>query len=232
MMMRTPAWLASLAHLLLVLCVPTILIVSPLFIFFSTTFVRYEYNRSGFPPSVRFEQAERLRISDMVLRFIRGTATRDDLSTAQTDSGEIALREEEVQHLADVKRVVDALVVAQRLALVTSVTSFFLLWQSSRRLDAVISLQQGAWVIFGLMILILISSLIDFNTFFTRFHQVFFSEGSWLFYEDDTLIQMYPLVFWIDTVWKLVVVIVVETGVLWAASQFLASRVRSGEVGS
>ena len=32
--------------------------------------------------------------------------------------------------------------------------------------------------------------------FFTRFHQVFFSEGSWLFFEDDTLIQLYPLPLW------------------------------------
>jgi integral membrane protein (TIGR01906 family) len=40
--------------------------------------------------------------------------------------------------------------------------------------------------------------LINFQTFFTQFHQLFFESGSWQFRFTDTLIRLYPIPFWSD----------------------------------
>ncbi|MBI4772336.1 MAG: DUF1461 domain-containing protein [Chloroflexi bacterium] len=39
---------------------------------------------------------------------------------------------------------------------------------------------------------------INFNTFFTQFHEVFFASGTWVFEYSDTLIRLFPLRFWQD----------------------------------
>ena len=40
--------------------------------------------------------------------------------------------------------------------------------------------------------------LLGFEGFFTRFHEVFFSGDSWRFSKTDTLIRLYPDLFWQD----------------------------------
>ena len=50
---------------------------------------------------------------------------------------------------------------------------------------------------------IILLAAINFDQFFDRFHRIFFESGSWLFYETDTLIQLYPLRYWMDATWKL-----------------------------
>ena len=57
---------------------------------------------------------------------------------------------------------------------------------TSRRLLPHVSVELSLfWVTAALMALVILSSLIDFSVFFTRFHQLFFTEGSWIFYEDE-----------------------------------------------
>ena len=225
--MTFPPWLVGLAHLALVLSLVVIVIVSPLLVFFTPGFVRYEYARRGFPPSTRFAHEERLRISDAIMAYLRGERTRDELAAVRTDGGEIALREREVDHLVDVKRVLDRFFLAYAISWILGALCLAALWFSPHRAGVYRCLRQSAWVIVGLMGLILVSSLIDFDTFFTRFHQMFFSANSWTFYIEDTLIQLYPLVFWMDTVKKLVVTILVETGILYGLSVALHRATRS-----
>ena len=199
--MEAPRWLASLAHLALVLSVPILVIVTPLLVFITPGISRYEYSRPGFPPSERFNPVERLR-----------------MSAVKTDAGEVALKPDEVQHLVDVKGVVDGFFRAYNIALLLAPLSAILLWNAGRRREICTCLRQGVWIVAGLGLLVLVSSLIDFDMFFTRFHQVFFKPGTWVFYEEDTLIQLYPLPFWIDIVWKLAVAILAGSAIVYVGS--------------
>ncbi|MBM3189766.1 MAG: TIGR01906 family membrane protein [Chloroflexi bacterium] len=220
--MQTPPWLASIAHVILVFAIPVIMVVTPLLVYVSPTWVRYQYGRTGFPPSSRFTLAERLRISDVILHYLHGRATLEQMAAAKTDGGEIALNEDEVQHLVDVKGVTDGFFRAYAVALVLALLCIAALWRSSQRERLPAALRQGVWIICGLMLLILASSLIDFDVFFTRFHQLFFQPGTWVFYVEDTLIQLYPLPFWIDTVWKLAITIMVEGLLVYGAAAGLS----------
>jgi integral membrane protein (TIGR01906 family) len=71
---------------------------------------------------------------------------------------------------------------------------------------------------------ILLSAWLSFDTFFTRFHQVFFSGDSWLFYYSDSLIQFYPLPFWMDATLILGALSLLEGLVLGAASLVYLKR--------
>ena len=54
----------------------------------------------------------------------------------------------------------------------------------------------------GLTIVILVGIvtylLLNFNTFFTQFHEVFFESSTWTFLWSDSLIRLFPLKFWED----------------------------------
>jgi uncharacterized membrane protein len=42
-------------------------------------------------------------------------------------------------------------------------------------------------------------TLLAFGFFFIFFHEIFFKEGTWMFYYSDTLIRLFPERFWRDT---------------------------------
>jgi integral membrane protein (TIGR01906 family) len=54
------------------------------------------------------------------------------------------------------------------------------------------------------------------DAFFVFFHRVFFSGDSWLFAYSDTLIQLFPVDFWMDATWALVLPAILESLVLGA----------------
>ncbi len=52
-------------------------------------------------------------------------------------------------------------------------------------------------VIFAVIIIALVVyAAIDFNAFFSAFHEIFFPQGNWTFAADSLLISMYPTNFW------------------------------------
>ena len=78
---------------------------------------------------------------------------------------------------------------------------------------------------FAVLVGILVGALLSFDAFFTLFHRVFFSGDSWLFAYEDSLIQFYPLQFWMDITGYLGVSILLEGLVLGGLSlTYLRSR--------
>ncbi len=218
--MKAPTWLVTVLQLFLSLSIPIILIISPLYLFFTPAMVRYEYSRAGFPPATRFDRQERLRLSDTIVRYVRGRESVESLRRIRTDEGGKALRESEIQHLVDVKKVLDGLFMAYRVALIVGlVAGVALLWLVGSAY-LIKGIQNGVWITAGCMALVLVSAFVDFGTFFTRFHQMFFESGTWVFDAQDTLIQLYPLTFWVDVVWKLGAFIVAEVGLLYTFVMF------------
>jgi integral membrane protein (TIGR01906 family) len=216
--MNTPPLLARGAHVVLRLCVPLVLLFSSLYVFVTPGFVHHEYAQPGFPPSERFAPAERTRLSDTILNYLRGRTSREAMATMRTDGGEVAMRPEEVQHIADVKAVMDGFFVVHGVALGLALLCGVALWRSPARRTLPQDLRAG--VLYGAAVIafIVVASLVNFEVFFTRFHQLFFQDESWLFWETDTLIQLYPIPLWMDAVWKLGVFIAAELLIAYAAA--------------
>jgi len=216
--MIAPSKLATIAGIILVAGIPVVLLVSPLYILATPAFVRHEYSRRAFPPADRFGDDERLQLSDSILAYLRGRKSREALAAVHTEGGEIALADDEVQHLADVKKVMDAMFLAHAVANLLVVICALLLWCSPQRHLLPVRLRQGVWLIAALIGVVVVSASLDFDLFFTRFHQMFFAPGTWVFDPRDTLIQLYPLPFWTDAVAKIAAVICLELGLVYGLS--------------
>lgn len=185
---------------LFTLCVAIVLIVSPLYVFISSRYVESQYARTSFPASERFAPDERARLSRIIVGYLRGKHSLEEMRQMRTDSGEVAMKGREVEHIVDVKQVTDGFFWAEPIALALGLLTGWGLFRWRGPQSVWLGIRRGSLLTLGLMALILLGALLDFGQFFARFHQIFFDSGTWIFYAEDTLIQLYPLTFWIDAV--------------------------------
>ena len=209
------------AYLLLVLAIPAALVLAPMYLFITPGFIRHEYGLPGFPGSVRFDAAERIEISDAILHYVRGRITREQLAAVETAEGEPALNAREVDHLADVRIVMDRLFLVQGVATLAALVAIAWLVLRRQVLDLAAGLRHGVILAAGLIVVVVGYSLLDFGAFFTAFHNLFFPPGTWTFEFTDTLIQLYPLPLWMDAVWKIGVVVAIELAAVYALGAYL-----------
>jgi integral membrane protein (TIGR01906 family) len=209
-----PVFLGTLGRWLIWLSLPIALLLLPLYPLVTPGYVRWHYQQAAFPPSDRFTTSERIRLSDTILKYLRGKASREQMAAMLTDEGDVAMRPAEVQHIADVKRVTDGMYTAQLIAsaLVFLAALGFALsggWSTAKR-----ALRVGVIATGAVILLAVAASFINFDVFFDRFHRIFFTNDSWLFYYEDTLIQLYPEPLWTSAVWQMGLMILVEVGIV------------------
>jgi integral membrane protein (TIGR01906 family) len=106
--------------------------------------------------------------------------------------------ERELSHMLDVKNLVQVMLVVWPLigifivgvGLISMKGGWLaLFWQSISR---------GGWSEVGLIAAILVAVMVSFSALFTSFHRIFFSGDTWLFLFSDSLIRLFPMVFWQD----------------------------------
>ncbi|MBA4384467.1 MAG: hypothetical protein C0410_07000, partial [Anaerolinea sp.] len=78
----------------------------------------------------------------------------------------------------------------------------------------------GGWLTLGMIGLILVGTVINFDALFTGFHTLFFTGSTWLFYTNDTLIRLFPEKLWSDA-FTFMGVFTLATGVICT---FLGAR--------
>ncbi|OGO06326.1 MAG: hypothetical protein A2Y73_05165 [Chloroflexi bacterium RBG_13_56_8] len=124
--------------------------------------------------------------------------------------------------MTDVRKVMVAVFMTHGIAIVTALVSAVILWRSAWRGLLPTYIRRGIGVTIGVIVFIGVVASIDFDVFFTRFHQAFFPPGTWTFPEGDTLIQLYPLQFWMDAVRQMAVVIVLEVALTYGLALVLS----------
>jgi integral membrane protein (TIGR01906 family) len=107
------------------------------------------------------------------------------------------------------------------------VVALALAWQpSAKRAAALQAVSRGCWLLIAVLAGIGILAYTNFTVFFTAFHRLFFEGDTWLFSYSDTLIQLFPLQFWIDATFILALLALVEALVVGTAAYLLSRRVR------
>ena len=84
----------------------------------------------------------------------------------------------------------------------------------------------GSLATLALAVLAIPAIVLGFDGFLLRFHQLFFSGDSWLFSETDTLLRIYPEVFWQDTAKLASALAVAQAVVVALASSWWLRRLR------
>ena len=100
----------------------------------------------------------------------------------------------ELSHLEDVQKVMS---LADNIFYVSLVLSLLLIIYGLKRKLLPKMLLYGGISIVSVIGLILILTLISFNSSFTAFHEIFFPQGNWQFPSDSLLIQTFQLDFFI-----------------------------------
>jgi integral membrane protein (TIGR01906 family) len=189
---RILAWLIT-------IFVPFALTFLGLRLLLTAAFPQIEYRTPGFPADdYGFTIQDRLHWSTISINYLVNNADISFLGNLTFPDGSPLFNERELSHMHDVKQVVKPV-------LWIGYTIWFLVvalglwarfggwWREYLR-----GLRGGGWFTLGLVLVLGIFAATSFWQFFTIFHELFFSGGSWLFLYSDTLIRLFPLPFWED----------------------------------
>jgi integral membrane protein (TIGR01906 family) len=186
-------------QVLLSIILPFLILMGSIRLLITPGYARFEYNRVWFPKDpYGMTKAERLHWSKYAITYLTNDEDISYLGDSRFDDGSEVFNERELEHMLDVKKVVKT-----SLSVWYALIGFFfasMMWFSVMGIWKPLNkaIIWGSWLSIGLIVAILIFLAISFNQLFEKFHQLFFKEGSWLFYQDDTLIRLFPLEFWRD----------------------------------
>lgn len=156
-----------------------------------------EYRMPGFPADqYGFGLQDRLHWSTISIEYLVNNADISFLGNLTFPDGSPLFNERELSHMQDVKKVVQPVLwigyTVWFLVVVCGLWARFGGWGQ----EYLHGLRRGGWLTLGLVAAIGAFAGISFWNFFTVFHELFFSGGSWLFLYSDTLIRLFPLPFW------------------------------------
>lgn len=211
----TDPW-TTVARTALALLVPVVLVLTNVRLLMTHAFPRYEYQRPSFPADpYGFTAAERLHWGTLAVDYLLNDRGVDFLAEMHFPDGTRLYNERELQHMRDVKRVVQIALGVWALAGLLSAALAGGLWLAGERAALRAGLAGGAIVTLVALGAVLLTMWLAFNWLFVRFHELFFASGTWTFPYSDTLIRLFPLPFWQDAFLFIGVASVVEAVVLW-----------------
>lgn len=162
-------------------------------------YLQVEYRLPYFPADpYGFTTEERLEWSNIAREYLVNDAGIEFLGDLRLADGSPAYNERELRHMVDVKNVVKAVISVWYF--IVGVLTLLGLWAFSAKWGAgwLNGLRRGGLLTLVLIGAIILFVLLGFRIFFVAFHNVFFDPGTWTFLYSDTLIRLFPEVFWRD----------------------------------
>lgn len=177
---------------------PPVLVANALRVLATETYTRWEVDRTG-PDRYGLSQDEREELAVLGLESIRpGSAGIALLEQARLSDGSPAFDRRELSHMRDVRSVFGAALLAQLVAVAAAAVLALGLFRTRLRAVVPRGLLGGSLATLAIAVLAVPVIVLGFDSFFTRFHELFFAGDSWRFSDTDTLIRVYPEEFWVD----------------------------------
>ena len=178
---------------------PLLIVLSTIRLALTPLFITFEYRLPGFPPDLYgFSQAERLGWARFSIHYLLGKISHNALEMASLADGSPLFNNREIVHMLDVRNLTTAALTSWYFLLLFLLAAFFFAWQKKDLEPFFQSIQRGASATLLLIFSILLAVWLNFNWLFTKFHEIFFEDDSWLFHPTDHLIRLFPLRFWQD----------------------------------
>lgn len=183
---------------------------------FDKAFYRREYEKLHTANTIGVSQEELGEATDVLLDYLRGE--REDLVVYANFEG---VRREvfngrEKLHMADVKNLYVTIMFLAHVFLVAGVLLLLVfIFVKRLRKQTVEGYIRGNLVFFVILALLGLYAAIDFNSFWTNFHKLLFTNDLWLLDPNtDVLIMMVPEQFFFDLVMRIALVAITVIGVL------------------
>lgn len=212
------------------LLVPAWLLLTGVRLMMTDQYLRLEYGKGDFPvDTYGFSQADRLEYAPFAVGYLLNAEGIDYLGGLSFPDGSPMYNERELEHMADVKAVVQvALFVYGVLSVILALGLLVCFFDLTTRSIFRAALMNGAWLTLALIMGIAALAVLSWDTFFEFFHRLFFEEGTWRFYYSDTLIRLFPEKFWFDTALSIGAIAVVGAVLILASFRLWSRRSRTG----
>ncbi|HJW84073.1 MAG TPA: TIGR01906 family membrane protein, partial [Anaerolineae bacterium] len=187
---------------LIPILVPAILVVNCIRVLANDGYIHLEYAKPDFPPDaygLTPEQRTELALTGLRSVLPQDSGGIDLLRRAQLPNGDPAFNQRELGHMQDVRNLIGQVYPLHLIALAAIAVLALGLGRSAQMKRVVPrALQAGALLTLIIAAGLIAYILINFQTFFTQFHRLFFEGDTWQFQFTDTLIRLYPVRFWSD----------------------------------
>jgi integral membrane protein (TIGR01906 family) len=198
---------------------------------FSKSFYRQEYEKLDTAAYIGMSQTDLDSATGVLLDYLRGK--RDDLTVYAEINGakREVFNQREKLHMQDVRTLYQKSM-ALGYWMLAAGTLFFAwaLLKKMRRRNALQGYIQGNALFLCILGVLGLYAVLDFYTFWTTFHQMFFSNDLWLLNpETDILILMVPEQFFFDLVMRIAVFSAGAVAALLAGAAWWKRRLRTGE---
>ncbi|MDY0088226.1 MAG: DUF1461 domain-containing protein [Coriobacteriia bacterium] len=147
------------------------------------------------PEIAGLDPVQTQELAEQVRAFVAGE--KGSRLPASTSDGRPAFDEKALAHLADVRDLLHSVRLVTYVAIVATAAWFLITIRARWKHELSISLLAAALGILATMGLAAALACADFEWFFTAFHGVFFTHGTWQFPGDALLIGLFPERFWI-----------------------------------
>jgi integral membrane protein (TIGR01906 family) len=175
-------------------------------------FVHWEYAKPAFPEDpYGLTQDQRVDLAVVCVDYLARSEDLALLADLRLPDGEPAFNDRELSHMDDVQVVFDGITTAGAVAAVVALVGSIGLWRlAGARHRVPAALVAGSLITVGLLVVLGVYMVLNWDQFFTNFHRIFFEGDSWLFLFSDTLIRLFPIKFWVDVAGAIVGILVVE----------------------
>ncbi|WP_336711061.1 TIGR01906 family membrane protein [Arthrobacter sp. USHLN218] len=217
-------------QVVLAVCFPFLLLIGAIRLVCTPLFLWAEYNRPGFPADgFGFSTDDRMTYGSYAVDYLLNWSGPRYLGDLVGTDGRQLFLDTEVGHMADVKTVIMGAWIGGAVLLVLAVLCAIYL---ARHYPGGIRRGLFAGSVATLLLIVVLGVLgaLNWQMFFTEFHRIFFAEGTWTFFTNDTLIRLFPGQFWMDAGIVIgLLVFVVSSLVLAFTWPTKSRRVRSSE---
>jgi len=187
-------------RLFITIMIPVLLVLTSARLVMSPVFLWVEYQRPGFPADYYgFTTEDRLRYAPYAVNYLLNGEPVSYLGNLTFENGRPLFNGRELGHMRDVKAVTQAAFANAVAGGMLTLATAFALWRGRpTRGHLRRALRDGGVLTISIVLAILVTAALAWDVFFTGFHTLFFSEGTWVFLYSDTLIRLFPEQFWFD----------------------------------
>ncbi|HUS94636.1 MAG TPA: TIGR01906 family membrane protein [Patescibacteria group bacterium] len=167
------------------------------------SYPEFEYNRIA-AERYGFSIEDRLGFAKATLGYLRQSEPAEEaiylLDELRMPNSDAPLyNQSEIQHMVDVKKLVDTFRMLTWVFLfIVAAGLLFLLAKPSSRLEGYKALLQGGLLTVSVLLIMLVLILVSWSLVFTQFHELLFPPDTWTFNYSDSLIRLFPEQFWFD----------------------------------